>query len=53
VDFVQAFTQAPLDCPVYMEILAGYTVQNGQLVFAGINHNATDKIFVISKTCMA
>jgi hypothetical protein len=24
VDFVQAFTQAPIDCPVYMEIPAGY-----------------------------
>jgi hypothetical protein len=44
VDFVQAFTMAPLDCPVYIEILARYT---GQLVFTGLNHKAKDKTYEI------
>jgi hypothetical protein len=35
VDFVQAFTQAPLDCPIFMEILAGYSVIDGTLCFTG------------------
>lgn len=47
VDFVQAFTQAPLDCPVHMEIPAGYTVQDEQLVFAGVNHKASDRSHVV------
>jgi hypothetical protein len=33
VDFVQAFTQAPNDCPIYMEIPAGIDVQQGKLTF--------------------
>jgi hypothetical protein len=47
VDFVQAFTQAPIDCPVYMEIPAQYTVQDNQLVFTGAHHKATDKTHII------
>ncbi len=47
VDFVQAFTQAPLDCPINMEIPAGYGVQDGQLIFTGeANHNS-DKTYVL------
>lgn len=47
VDFVQAFTQAPLDCPVYLEIPAGYHVQNGRLIFAGASSKNTDKTYVL------
>jgi hypothetical protein len=47
VDFVQAFTQAPIDCPVFMEIPAGYTVQDNKLVFAGANHKASDKSYIL------
>jgi hypothetical protein len=34
MSFIQAFTQAPIGCPIYMEIPAGSVVQNGRLVFA-------------------
>jgi len=47
VDFVQAFTQAPLDCPVYLEIPAGYHVQNGRLIFAGASSKNTDKTYIL------
>jgi hypothetical protein len=41
VDFIQAYTQAPLDCPIYMEVPAGYSNQNGELTFTGeANKNA-------------
>jgi hypothetical protein len=46
VDFIQAFTQAPLDCPGYMEIRAGYTVKDGCLTFNGENCNNQDKTHV-------
>jgi hypothetical protein len=29
VDFVQAYTQAPLDCPIYLEVPAGYDIVDG------------------------
>jgi hypothetical protein len=35
VDFVQAFTQAPPDCPIYMELPAGFGIINGILTFVG------------------
>jgi hypothetical protein len=41
------YTIAPLDCPVYMEIPAGFTVQDNNLVFAGPNHQNTDKRYVV------
>ncbi len=47
VDFIQAFTQAPLDCPIYMEIPAGFHVVDGQLQFAGENFKQTDKTYVL------
>jgi hypothetical protein len=46
-DFIQAFTQAPLDCPIDMEILAGYSVQNNQLVFSGESRKTLDKTYVL------
>jgi hypothetical protein len=47
VDFIQAFTQAPLDCPIYMEIPAGYQVVDGQLKFAGVHFKNSDKTYVL------
>jgi hypothetical protein len=47
VDFVQAFTQAPLDCPMYMEIPAGYSINDSQLVFTGEANKSTDKTYVL------
>jgi len=47
VDFVQAFTQAPLDCPVYLEIPAGYHVKDGNLTFAGETNKNHDKSHVL------
>jgi hypothetical protein len=47
VDFVQAFTQAPLDCPIYMEIPAGFHVVNGALQFAGEHVKNNDKTYVL------
>jgi hypothetical protein len=31
VDFIQAYTQASLDCPIYMEVPAGFSIVNGAL----------------------
>jgi hypothetical protein len=47
VGFVQAFTQAPLECPIYMEIPAGYSIIDGKLQFSGETHCNTDKSFVL------
>lgn len=47
VDFIQAFTQAPLDCPIYMEIPAGFHVIDGKLQFAGEHIKQTDKTYVL------
>jgi len=47
VDFVQAFTQAPLDCPSYLETSAGYQILDGKLQFAGKSHKNNDKSFVL------
>jgi hypothetical protein len=33
-DFVAAYTQAPLDTDIFMNIPAGFIVENGQLVFS-------------------
>jgi hypothetical protein len=35
VDFVQAFTQAPLDCLIFIEIPAGFSIVDGNLQFTG------------------
>jgi len=44
---VQAFTQALLDCPIYMEVPAGYSVHDGKLAFSGETNRNTDKSFVL------
>lgn len=42
VDFAQAFTQAPLDCPIFMEIPAGFGITDNKLVFTNeATHNNT------------
>jgi hypothetical protein len=46
VDFVQAFTQAPLDCPIYMEVPAGFSIIEDRLCFPGKATRNT------SRTCM-
>jgi hypothetical protein len=35
VDFIQAFTQAPLDCLIYMKVPAGFSIIDGNLQFTG------------------
>jgi hypothetical protein len=47
VDFIQAYMQAPLECPIYIEVPAGYGVQDGKLHFVGENHKATDRQFAL------
>jgi hypothetical protein len=47
VDFVQAFTQAPLDCPIYMEIPAGYSIVNNVLTFTGDQQRRTERTHVL------
>ncbi len=50
VDFVQAFTQAPLDCPIFMEIPAGFRIVDGNLQFTGEAHKSTNHDFVLRLT---
>jgi hypothetical protein len=47
VDFIQAYTQAPLDCPIYMEVPAGYSIQNGELTFTGEGNKNVDLTWVL------
>jgi hypothetical protein len=47
VNFVQAFTQAPLDCPIYMEIPAGYSIVNNVLTFTGEQQRHTERTHVL------
>lgn len=55
VDFIQIFTQVPLDCPIYVEIPAGFHILDGRIQFAGESIRNTDKTCVLKllKTCMA
>jgi len=50
VDFIQAFTQAPLDCPIFMEVPAGYSVLNSTLQFTGKANQNSDKSWVLQLT---
>jgi hypothetical protein len=47
VDFIQAYMQAPLDCPIYIEIPAGYEVKEGKLCFVGEHHRTTERQFAL------
>ncbi len=47
VDFIQAFTQAPLDCPIYMEIPAEFGVVNRKLEFIGETVKKQDKTYIL------
>jgi hypothetical protein len=40
--------QAPLDCPVYLEVPAGYRFVDGKLKFIGENNKNTDKTYVLN-----
>jgi hypothetical protein len=41
VDYVSAYTQAPLDCELFLNIPPGFTVHNNELIFA---HSSTKGI---------
>jgi hypothetical protein len=47
VDFIQAFTQAMLDTPIYMEVPAGYQIKDRQLQFTGEASRNQDKSYVL------
>lgn len=51
VDYVQAYTQAPADCDLFMNIPAGFIVQNGELIFtsASTKINSQDHVLRIKK----
>jgi hypothetical protein len=49
VDYVNAFTQAPTDCDIYMSIPAGFAVNNGHLVFSCSRATAHDYVLCIKK----
>jgi hypothetical protein len=55
VDFIQTFTQVPLDCLIYVEIPASFHIVDGRIQFAGESIGNTDKTYVLKllKTCMA
>lgn len=51
VDYVAAYTQAPLDCELYMNIPPGFVVQNGTLEFSSSSTkgNSTDYLLRLNK----
>jgi len=46
IDFVQAFSQADIDCDVYMKIPRGFVVQRGRLLFDP-SHSACQQSYVL------
>jgi histone deacetylase 1/2 len=46
-DFVQAYTQAPLDTDIYMCIPAGFIVENGELVFTDASTAGNSSVYVL------
>jgi hypothetical protein len=51
VDYVSAYTQAPLDCELYMNIPPGFIVKNGTLEFtsASTKGNSTEYLLRLNK----
>jgi hypothetical protein len=51
VDYVSAYTQAPLDCELYMNIPPGFIVQNNNLVFtrSSTKGNSMEHVLKIKK----
>ena len=51
VDYVSAYTQAPLDCKLYMNIPPGFIVKNGTLEFtsASTRGNGTEYLLRLNK----
>jgi hypothetical protein len=47
IDFVQAFTQAPIDCPIHIEVPAGFQIINGKLTFVNEKATKTGKTYVL------
>jgi hypothetical protein len=51
IDYVNAYTQAPADCDIFMSIPAGFTVQDNTLNFTGTNikNDSSDYVLRIKK----
>ncbi len=51
IDYVNAYTQAPADCDIFMSIPAGFTVQDNTLTFTGTNmkNDSSDYVLRIKK----
>jgi len=51
IDYIQAYTQAPVDCEIYMHIPAQFIVENGTLTFTSepISGNSDVYVLLISK----
>jgi hypothetical protein len=47
VDFIQAFTQAPIDCPIFMEAPTDYSIINKELSFIGEDNKQMDKSHIL------
>jgi hypothetical protein len=47
IDFIQVYTQAPLDCPIYIEVPARYDVVEGKLTFVGEHHQSTERQYAL------
>jgi hypothetical protein len=47
IDYVNAFTQAPADCDIFMSIPAGFIVENGTLVFNTTGSSTSNKDYVL------
>ena len=47
IDYVNAYTQAPSDCDIYMTIPAGFTVHQGTLEFTGTSTRNDNSLHVL------
>lgn len=47
IDYVNAYTQAPADCNVFMHIPAGFTVNNNTLEFIGSTMKVDNSLYVL------
>jgi hypothetical protein len=47
VDYVNAYTQAPADCDIYMNIPPGFVVDNNHIIFSQSSTPANSKEYVL------
>jgi hypothetical protein len=47
IDYVNAYTQAPADCDIFMSIPASFSVQNGTLEFSGASAWNNNSIYAL------